>query len=82
MLSGKAQNVHFILRNTYIGLKMRTDFFTTLKWKKIITFDDNYEQWLLSIAEGTLQNNLIKESWKKEQNPGCWLRKKLKVTNS
>ena len=32
LLSGKAQNVHFILSNTYIGLKMRTDFyFTTLK---------------------------------------------------
>ena len=27
MLSGKAQNVHFILSNTYIGLKMRTVFF-------------------------------------------------------
>ena len=77
MLSGKAQNVHFILSNTYIGLKMRTDFyFTTLKWIRKLSFDDHYEQWLLLIAKGTLQNNLIKESCKKEQNPGsCMIEK-------
>ena len=84
MLSGKAQNNHFILSNTYIHvvLKMRTDFFTTLKWIRKLSFDDYYEQRPLLIAKGTLQNNLIKESWKKEQNPGCWLRKKLQVTDN
>ena len=87
MLSGKAQNVHFILSNIYIGLKLRTGFFffffvTTLKWMRKLSFGDHYEQWLLLIAKGTRQNNLIKESWKKEQNPGSWLRKKLQVTNN
>ena len=48
MLSGKAQNVHFILSNSYIGLKMRTVFFlTTLKWIRnyllmIIMNNDSY----------------------------------------
>ena len=78
MLSGKAQNVHFILSNTYIGLKMRTDFFYHTEMNKKLSFDDHYEQWLLLIAKGTLQNNLIKESWKKEQNPGCWLKRNFK----
>ena len=83
MLSGKAQNVHFILSNTYnIGLKWELIFFTTLKWIRKLSFDDHYEQWVLLIALGTQQNDLIEESWKKEQNPGCWLRKKLQVMNN
>ena len=45
---------------------MRTDFFTTLKWIRKLSFDDRYEQWLLLIAKGTLQNNSIKEELKKE----------------
>ena len=32
---------------------------------KKLSFDDHYEQWLLLIAKGTRQNNLIAESWKK-----------------
>ena len=58
MLSGKAQNVHFILSNSYIGLKMTTVFFFNhTEMNKKLSFDDHYEQWLLLIAKGTRQNN-------------------------
>ena len=38
MLSGKAQNAHFILSNTYIGLKMRTVYFYHTEMNKKIIF--------------------------------------------
>ena len=38
MLSGKAQNAHFILSKTYIGLKMRTVYFYHTEMNKKIIF--------------------------------------------
>ena len=78
MLSGKAQNVHFILSNSYIGLKMRTVFFFNhTEMNKKLSFDDYYEQWLLLIAKGTRQNNLITESWKKGKKSRILIEKEI-----
>ena len=66
MLSGKAQNFHFILSNIYRPKYKKI----TITWIRKLSFDDLYEQWLLSeisieclsqlllIAKCTLQNNL------------------------
>ena len=90
MLSGKAQNVHFIFSNIYIykGLKKMNNnnknkkiIFWWSLWTMALIWD---EYWMLVSALIICKVHIAKQfkSWKKEQDPGCWLRKKIQVTNN